>query len=45
MADDMRCPNCGGTGYTTDGAGQEIFCPMCDGAGLLFGDKRTTDAD
>ena len=34
------------TGVDFDiGAGEEILCPMCDGAGLLFGDESTTDAD
>ncbi len=45
MTDDMTCSNCDGTGYTTDGAGEEILCPMCDGASILLGDENTTDAD
>ena len=45
MTDDTTCPNCDGIRYTTDGAGEEILCPMCDGAGILLGNESTADAD
>ena len=45
---DMDCPNCDGTGYITDGSGEDILCPICDGTGVLFGDEdpggATSDA-
>lgn len=36
---DMECPNCGGTGYTQDAAGEAIVCPLCDGTGVLVTDE------
>ena len=41
---DMECPNCDGSGYTQDAAGEDILCPLCDGTGVLFGDEETGDA-
>jgi DnaJ-class molecular chaperone len=32
----MDCPNCDGTGYTEDAAGDDVICPMCDGTGVLL---------
>jgi DnaJ-class molecular chaperone len=32
---DMTCPNCSGTGYTQDAAGEDVVCPLCDGTGVL----------
>lgn len=27
---DMTCPNCSGTGYTQDAAGEDVVCPLCE---------------
>jgi hypothetical protein len=40
----VDCPNCNGGGYTTDGSGETIICPMCDGTGSLFDDEDTSGA-
>ena len=40
---EMDCPNCDGTGYTQDAAGEDILCPMCDGTGILFDDEDNPD--
>jgi hypothetical protein len=36
---DMTCPNCSGTGYTQDAAGEDVVCPLCDGTGVLVTDE------
>ena len=41
----MDCPNCDGTGFTQDAAGEEVVCPMCDGTGVLFDDEGDPDTD
>jgi hypothetical protein len=38
------CPNCDGSGYTTDAAGEAVICPVCDGTGSLFDDEDTSGA-
>ena len=42
---DMTCPDCDGIGYTTDGAGEEILYPLCDGTGLQIGDESPLDTE
>jgi DnaJ-class molecular chaperone len=39
---DMTCPNCSGTGYTQDAAGENVVCPLCDGTGVLVTDEGDT---
>jgi DnaJ-class molecular chaperone len=38
------CPNCDGSGYTTDASGESVICPVCDGTGSLFDHEDTSDA-
>jgi DnaJ-class molecular chaperone len=45
LMDAMDCLNCDGTGYTEDTTGEEILCPMCDGAGILVTSHDATDDD
>jgi RecJ-like exonuclease len=40
----MDCPNCDGSGYTTDASGESVICPVCDGTGSLSDDEDTSDA-
>ncbi len=39
---DMTCPNCSGTGYTQDAAGEDVVCPLCHGTGVLVTDDGDT---
>ena len=39
----IDCPNCDGSGYTTDASGQSVICPVCDGTGTQFVDEGTGD--
>jgi DnaJ-class molecular chaperone len=41
----MDCPNCDGTGFTQDAAGEEVVCPMCEATGVLFDDEGDPDTD
>ncbi len=45
LVSEMECPNCAGTGYTLDATGEDILCPLCDGAGILFDDEDAPDGD
>jgi hypothetical protein len=38
------CPNCDGSGYTTDASGERVICLVCDGTGSLFDDEDISDA-
>ncbi len=41
----IECPNCDGSGYTTDASGQSVICPLCDGTGTQFVDEGAGDVE
>ena len=41
---EMTCPNCDGTGFTSDATGERVVCPMCDGTGVLISEDSEDDA-
>ena len=41
----IDCPNCDGSGYTTDASRQSVICPVYDGTGTQFVEEVQADTE